>query len=54
MAKQSPMTFETDLFGEGVREPEPQHVIASAMKRGRQAREQELGLGQLLGGLAGA
>ena len=41
---------DSDLFGDGVREPEAQARIGAAMKRGFQTRDAELGLGELLGG----
>ena len=40
---------DSDLFGEGVRDPEAQRRIAAAMKLGFQTREAELTLAQLLG-----
>jgi enoyl-CoA hydratase/carnithine racemase len=43
---------DSDLFGEGVRNPETQHRIQAAMKRGFQTREGELALGRMLGELA--
>jgi enoyl-CoA hydratase/carnithine racemase len=43
---------DSDLFGEGVRNPEAQKRIEAAMKRGFQIRETEMSLGRLLGDLA--
>ena len=40
---------DSDLFGEGVRDPETQGRIQAAMKRGFQTRDAELALGQMLG-----
>ena len=40
---------DSDLFGEGVREPEAQSRIQAAMKRGLQTRDAELALPRLLG-----
>lgn len=42
---------DSDLFGEGVRNPEAQERIQAALKRGFQTREAELSLGRLLGEL---
>jgi enoyl-CoA hydratase/carnithine racemase len=42
---------DSDLFGEGVRDPEAQSRIGAAMKRGLQTRDAELGLARLLGDL---
>jgi enoyl-CoA hydratase/carnithine racemase len=42
---------DSDLFGEGVRNPEAQERIQAALKRGFQTRESELSLGRLLGEL---
>jgi enoyl-CoA hydratase/carnithine racemase len=39
---------DSDLFGEGVRDPEAQGRIAAAMKRGLQTRDAELALAQKL------
>jgi enoyl-CoA hydratase/carnithine racemase len=43
---------DSDLFGEGVRNPDAQKRIQAAIKRGFQTREAELSLGRLLGELA--
>jgi enoyl-CoA hydratase/carnithine racemase len=43
---------DSDLFGEGVRTPEAQKLIQTAIKRGFQTREAEMSLGRLLGELA--
>jgi enoyl-CoA hydratase/carnithine racemase len=43
---------DSDLFGEGVRDPAAQSQIQAAMKRGFQTRDAELALGDLLGDLA--
>jgi hypothetical protein len=43
---------DSDLFGDGVRQPEAQNQIQAAMKRGFQTREAELDLGRMLGELA--
>jgi len=43
---------DSDLFGEGVRQPDTQRLIAAALKHGFQTREAELGLGRLLGDLS--
>jgi enoyl-CoA hydratase/carnithine racemase len=40
---------DSDLFGEGVRAPEVQKRIATAMKRGLQTRDAELSLARVLG-----
>ena len=40
---------DSDLFGEGVRTPETQRAIATAMERGLQTRGWEMDLGQALG-----
>jgi enoyl-CoA hydratase/carnithine racemase len=45
---------DSDLFGEGVRNPEAQKLIHAALKRGFQTREGEMSLGRLLGNLADA
>jgi enoyl-CoA hydratase/carnithine racemase len=42
---------DSDLFGQGVREPEAQRVIAAALKRGFQTRDPELDLARLLADL---
>lgn len=42
---------DSDLFGEGVRNPEAQSRIQAAMKQGFQTRPAEMALGQLLGNL---
>ncbi len=42
---------DSDLFGDGVREPEPMRRIQSLTRRGFQTREAELQLGRLLGDL---
>jgi enoyl-CoA hydratase/carnithine racemase len=43
---------DSDLFVEGLRDPDSQNRIAAAMKRGFQTREGERDLARLLGGLA--
>jgi enoyl-CoA hydratase/carnithine racemase len=43
---------DSDLFAEGVRNPEAQRRIGAAFKRGFQTRDAELALGRLLGDLA--
>src|SRR5437870_8498952 len=43
---------DSDLFGEGVSNPEAQKRIQAALKRGFQTREAEMSLGRLLGDLA--
>jgi enoyl-CoA hydratase/carnithine racemase len=43
---------DSDLFGDGVRNPEAQRRIQAAMKRGFQTRGAELGLARMLGELA--
>ena len=43
---------DSDLFGEGVRNPEVQGRIRAAMKRGLQTRDAEMALARLLGDLA--
>jgi enoyl-CoA hydratase/carnithine racemase len=43
---------DSDLFSEGVRNPEAQQRIQAALKRGFQTRDAEMSLGRLLGGLA--
>ena len=43
---------DSDLFGEGVRNPEAQKRIQAAIKRGFQTRDAEMALGRLLGDLA--
>jgi enoyl-CoA hydratase/carnithine racemase len=43
---------DSDLFGNGVKEPEAQQRIRAAVDRGFQNREAELDLGQLLGSLS--
>jgi enoyl-CoA hydratase/carnithine racemase len=40
---------DSDLFAQGVREPEAQHAIAASLKRGFQTRDPEMDLAQLLG-----
>jgi enoyl-CoA hydratase/carnithine racemase len=44
---------DSDLFAEGVRNPEAQNRIEAAMKRGFQTREAEMALAQMLGELDG-
>jgi enoyl-CoA hydratase/carnithine racemase len=43
---------DSDLFGEGARNPEAQKRIQAAIKRGFQTRDAEMSLGRLLGDLA--
>jgi enoyl-CoA hydratase/carnithine racemase len=43
---------DSDLFGEGVRDPEAQSRIGAAMQRGFQTREAEMDLARMLGDLA--
>ena len=43
---------DSDLFGEGVRNPEAQSRIQAAIKRGFQTRDAEMVLGRMLGDLA--
>jgi enoyl-CoA hydratase/carnithine racemase len=43
---------DSDLFGEGVRNPEAQRRIGAAMGRGFQTRDAEMALAQMLGDLA--
>ena len=43
---------DSDLFGEGVRNPEAQSRIRAAMKRGFQTRDAEMTLARMLGELA--
>ena len=43
---------DSDLFGEGVGNPEAQKQLEAAFKRGFQSREAEMSLGRLLGELA--
>jgi enoyl-CoA hydratase/carnithine racemase len=43
---------DSDLFGEGVRNPEVQKQIQAAIKHGFQTRDAEMDLGKLLGDLA--
>jgi enoyl-CoA hydratase/carnithine racemase len=45
---------DSDLFGEGVRNPEAQKLIQAALKRGFQTRDAEMDLGKLLGNLVDA
>ena len=40
---------DSDLFGEGVRDPETQRLIGAALKHGFQTRDAELALGRMLG-----
>jgi enoyl-CoA hydratase/carnithine racemase len=42
---------DSDLFGEGVQNPEAQGRIGTAMKRGLQTRDAELALARMLGDL---
>jgi enoyl-CoA hydratase/carnithine racemase len=42
---------DSDLFGEQVRAPDAQRLIATALKQGFQTRDAELDLGHMLGGL---
>jgi enoyl-CoA hydratase/carnithine racemase len=44
---------DSDLFGEGVRNPEAQSRIQAAMKRGLQTRDAEMDVARMLGDLAG-
>lgn len=43
---------DSDLFGEGVRAPDAQSQLQTAMKRGFQTRDAEMALGRMLGELA--
>jgi hypothetical protein len=43
---------DSDLFGEGARNPEVQSRFQAALKRGMQTRDAETDLARLLGGLA--
>ncbi len=43
---------DSDLFGQGVRDPDFQRRMAAAMKRGFQTRDAEMGLARMLGALA--
>jgi hypothetical protein len=43
---------DSDLFGEGARNPEAQRRFQAALKRGFQTRDAEMDLAGLLGGLA--
>jgi hypothetical protein len=43
---------DSDLFGEGVHNPEAQSRIRAAMKRGFQTRDAEMALARMLGDLA--
>jgi enoyl-CoA hydratase/carnithine racemase len=43
---------DSDLFGQGVRDPEAQRMIEAALKRGFQTRNPEMDLARLLGDLA--
>jgi hypothetical protein len=43
---------DSDLFGDGVRNPKAQSQTEAAMKRGFQTREGEIALAQMLGHLA--
>ena len=43
---------DSDLFGEGVRDPNAQRLIAAALKRGFQTRDPEMALPRFLGDLA--
>jgi enoyl-CoA hydratase/carnithine racemase len=45
---------DSDLFGEGARNPEAQSRIQAAMKRGFQTRDAEMALARMLGDLADA
>jgi hypothetical protein len=42
---------DSDLFGEGVRNPETQRRFQAAMKRGFQTRDAEMDLARMLGDL---
>jgi uncharacterized protein (DUF1501 family) len=42
---------DSDLFGEGVKNPEAQQRIQAAFKRGFQTRDAEMDLGRMLGAL---
>jgi hypothetical protein len=42
---------DSDLFGEGVRNPEAQSRIQAAMKRGFQTRDAEMAVARMLGDL---
>jgi enoyl-CoA hydratase/carnithine racemase len=43
---------DSDLFGEGVRNPDAQRRIQAAIKRGFQTRDAEMALARMLGDLA--
>jgi enoyl-CoA hydratase/carnithine racemase len=52
LASAEDLRRDSDLFGEGVRDPEPQARIGAAMKRGLQTRDAEMALARMLGDLA--
>lgn len=51
LAPASDFRRDSDLFGEGVRNPEAQKRIQAAIQHGFQTREAEMALGRLLGEL---
>lgn len=52
LAKAEDFRRDSDLFGEGVRNPEVQSRIRGALKRGFQTRNAEMNLGPMLGNLS--
>jgi len=43
---------DSEVFGAGLRNPEAQNLIQTAMKRGLQTRDAEMDLARMMGGLA--